>query len=118
MKSNNCLHANIGTHTGQKPYSCKYCTLEFSFNSGLKRHEQVHITKGHEIASEISKMVHFCRFCKKDFVGPEAFKIHESEHKPSGKNLSCKFCDKTFQKVWQMKNHESTHTGCAIKILI
>ena len=63
-------------------------------------------------------MVHFCRFCKKDFVGLEKFKIHEKEHKPNGKNLACKFCGKTFPKVWQMKNHESTHTGCAIKSLI
>merc|ERR1719219_2408590 len=68
-------------HTNERPYACKYCTLTFKLSSHLKTHENTHISKGHEITSEKSDMIHFCRFCQKDFVGPENFRNHEKEHK-------------------------------------
>ena len=68
-------------HTGEKPHSCKYCTLKFRHKNSVYVHEKVHIAKGHEITSDISEMNHFCKFCKKDFIGAEALSNHIRIHK-------------------------------------
>ena len=96
-------------HTGKKPYLCTYCTLTFKLQHHLKRHENVHISKGHEIKQNPSEMVHFCRYCKKDFIGPEVFKTHEKEHKFNGEMIKCKFCGKEFVDVWKFTKHEKIH---------
>ena len=69
------------THTGKKSYPCSYCTIAFRTTGHVRRHEKIHIRKGHEIKSEVSKMIHFCPICKEDFIGVENLRTHERKHK-------------------------------------
>ena len=87
------LSSHYSTNKDEKPFPCKYCTKQFNDHSSWKRHEQVHINKGHIPTNEESEMVYFCKFCSKDFLGPENLKIHEELHK-TGELLICKICNK------------------------
>ena len=69
------------THTGKKSYPCSYCTIAFRTTGHVRRHEKIHIRKGHEIKSEVSEMIHFCPICKEDFIGVENLRTHERKHK-------------------------------------
>ena len=52
----------------------------WSYYLGWKRHEEIHIAKGHEINPHLGNMIHFCKFCNKDFQGWDALKSHERIH--------------------------------------
>ena len=69
------------TKTGERPYDCNYCTRKFIDLSSQKRHEKVHVIRGHEIKSNKLEMMHFCRYCKQDIGTIEALRIHEKSHK-------------------------------------
>ena len=68
-------------HTGEKPHSCRYCTLKFRHRTSVPTHEKVHISRGHKITNIESEMVHVCKSCHKELVGKVAFRIHELFHK-------------------------------------
>ena len=93
-------------HTGEKPFSCTYCTLKFVTKFHVNRHEKKHVSRGHEIKSDPSKMIHYCGYCKEDFIGVEKFRTHQKEHESDQK---CKFCDKKYNKAWKLKRHERCH---------
>ena len=63
--------------------SCSFCTLTFKQTFKLHSHENIHVDKKHKYEKDESKMVHFCRFCNEDCIGPENLKIHEKSHKKS-----------------------------------
>ena len=106
------LKDHIFAHTGEKPYSCSYCTLKFRLRKRVPLHEKVHVTKGHNITSKESEMVHFCRFCKEDFIGSVALLKHELIHKIT----KCSYCNLIFKKRSQAVKHEKVHIAKGHKI--
>ena len=97
--------------------------MNFRHKETAAKHERVHIEKyGHEIFNDKSKMPHFC--CSKEFLGEEAFKIHQKFHENNQKyNLEakvgnkknylyvCSICNKTFDKGGNFRRHQLIHTN-------
>ena len=102
------VHKRI--HTGEKSYSCSYCTVKFKEKHHMNRHEKVHSTRGHEMKTEESKMIHFCSLCRKDLVGRETYEIHLKVHKEK-MHLSCEHCGKVCSSLTKLKIHRRIHTG-------
>ena len=61
----------------------------------------MHVTRGHKKTNEASEMPHICKYCKKDVVGAENFKIHENFHL----NNTCQNCGKNFLVANKLKRH-------------
>ena len=87
-------------HSGEKPYSCTYCSKTFRLKSNLKVHERTH-TGGKPYS---------CRMCNKCFSQVGHLKDHELIHFEE-KPHSCTYCSKTFRQKSQLTAHERIHTG-------
>ena len=58
-------------HSVQRSYSCKFCTLTFSDKYQAEGHEIIHDIRNHKIKSDKSQMIHVCKICHKDYIGPD-----------------------------------------------
>jgi KRAB domain-containing zinc finger protein len=58
-------------HSVQRKYLCKFCTLTFSDKYQAEGHEIIHDIRNHKIKSKKSKMIHVCKVCHKDYIGPD-----------------------------------------------
>ena len=94
-------------HTGEKPYSCSFCTIKFRQIIHVQGHERVHVTKGHVRKYSESDMIHFCKACSKDFIGPENLRKHQEIHG----NTVCPTCGKEFSAPSKLEKHKMIHSG-------
>lgn len=81
------------THTGTKPWKCKYCDKTFAHHANRTRHEISHTGEFFLVISVQSTM-------NDKFVTFTGVKPHK-----------CSFCEKSFIRKRQLVEHESIHTG-------
>ncbi|XP_069026120.1 zinc finger protein 501-like [Embiotoca jacksoni] len=87
-------------HTSEKPYSCKICRMNFSYNADLKVHMRRHT----------GEKPYSCETCGKRFIITSELNRHMRTH-TGEKPYLCNTCGKRFSYKSTLTNHMRTHTG-------
>lgn len=92
------LQIHMNTHTGNRPYKCKYCPSAFGDPSSRIKHEHAHD----------NIRAYKCDVCEKSFIYSYALTKHLRIH-TGEKPFGCSYCQKRFIQKHHQKAHELTH---------
>lgn len=128
-KQENWKNKNVGKQNNN--HGCSQCKISFKTLQEFEKHEQMHssppVWKCYEcdgtFLNSTSYKKHFitlhgseknpfqCRHCKKEFVKPECWRIHEKEHFTPKTVFKCDICEKTFSKKGLLAQHKLCHSS-------
>jgi len=87
-------------HTGEKPFACDMCEMQFVEKSKLKMHQRTHHTD----------LPFPCDACDLQFGDKTQLILHKQCH-TADRLFSCDTCDRKFIQLGHLTDHMRTHTG-------
>ncbi|KAJ8675116.1 hypothetical protein QAD02_010902 [Eretmocerus hayati] len=101
------LTDHFNQHTGETPYQCTTCKMNFH----MKQQLNVHRKKKHPKSKNKKYSKRICHICKKVLANKENLAKHMTRHEPDAQKHLCDICGKSFSNNDHLKVHKRIHTG-------
>lgn len=101
FSSHSVLMSHRNSHTGEKTFTCFYCTKAFAHKQNLN----VHLRTAH-----IENGVTFkCDLCPKILANSNQLRVHLNKIHKAEKNIKCELCTMTFASQQLFEIHKKMH---------